>query len=194
MQCPFTQKEDTIPSPLLISSLAHSPPLSISTIHLGQGFPNHLFLLRPYKRYLFIFPPKQFPSPCTIYLPCIFSIFCMRWQDPTVWAGVRVTQENGTWLGKAVKWVESSAFHSLFYPSTPFAVSVYPFWWTLTTCFEGKPFKGRKKKPGKNNSKHSLWHEAGKLEVGKEKVPAHTDTHTHHTPLPHRVPLRGKQL
>lgn len=69
-------------SKLLISSLAHSPPLSISTIHLGQGFPSHLFLLRPYKRHLFIFPPKQFPSPCTIYLLCIFSIF-LYWDGRT---------------------------------------------------------------------------------------------------------------
>lgn len=72
-----------IPFPLCISSLAHSPPPSTSTIPLGQGPPKHLFLLSPYERYFFTFPPKHFPSPCTTYLQRIFSIFCIDLAGPS---------------------------------------------------------------------------------------------------------------
>lgn len=72
----------TIPFPLLIPRLAHSPPLSISTIPIGQGFPSHLLPVRPDKRHPFIFPLKQFPSLPAIYLPYIFSIYCIEMAGP----------------------------------------------------------------------------------------------------------------
>lgn len=94
----------------------------------------------------------------------------------------KVIQETDARVGKWVKHAGSSAFHSLSHPSLPV------FRLVNTTNFLGKPHRGREERPGVNRqggirTKVSLWHKAGKLQVGKG-----ANTHTHI--LSHGAPVR----
>lgn len=94
----------------------------------------------------------------------------------------KVIQETDARVGKWVKHAGSSAFHFLSHPSLPV------FQLVNTSNFLGKPHRGREERPGVNRqggirTKVSLWHKAGKLQVGKG-----ANTHTHI--LSHGAPVR----